>query len=168
MLWHEYGKGAEPHKPPFDGKAHISGQNLFVSAYHGFATLGNEHTPAPMPFEKFPPYAIELMDGTRNAGRLVIPVKVTIAEGLDAGRYRLLAKLQLTKPGKGKHPGLLRNFLANAQCGSEEVKIIVPDYVGIWRLDLDEYQVHGLFVLLDAVTDYRSQEQPYSTIVKAI
>ena len=35
MLWHEYGKGAEPHKPPFDGKAHISGQNLFVSAYHG-------------------------------------------------------------------------------------------------------------------------------------
>ena len=33
-VWHEYGKGALSHKPPFDGTSHISGQNLFVSAYH--------------------------------------------------------------------------------------------------------------------------------------
>ena len=32
MIWHEYGKEAVPHKPPFDNQAHISGQNLFVSA----------------------------------------------------------------------------------------------------------------------------------------
>lgn len=38
----------EPHRPPFDHKAYISGQNLFVSAYHGFATPGNEHVPSPI------------------------------------------------------------------------------------------------------------------------
>ena len=45
LKWIEYETTAEPHRPPFDHKAHISGNNLFVSAYHGFALMGNEHTP---------------------------------------------------------------------------------------------------------------------------
>ena len=39
-LWNKYARPVISHKPPYDNKAHISGQNLFVSAYHGFARLG--------------------------------------------------------------------------------------------------------------------------------
>lgn len=49
-LWNSYETTAEPHRPPFDRKAHISGNNLFVSAYHGFALMGNEHAPTTQPF----------------------------------------------------------------------------------------------------------------------
>lgn len=37
-------------------------------------------------------------------------------------RYRLLAKLQLTEPGKGRHPGLLRNYLADANCDAAQIR----------------------------------------------
>ena len=167
-VWYGYAEEAVPHKPPFDNKAYISGQNLFVSAYHGFATLGNEHIPTPQRFVKFPPYAIQLLDAVKEGSSLVIQTVVTIHPGLDVGRYRLLAKLQLTKPGKGRHPGLLRNFLADENCGNNPVRVVVPDYAGVWGLDLDEYQIHGRFILLDTVTGYRSQAQELSTIVKAV
>ena len=165
--WHELGKEAEPHKPPFDKKAHISGQNLFVSAYHGFATLGKEHVPTPQRFVKFPPFAVCLANAIKQDGNLVIPAAVAIPSAWEASRYRLLAKLLLDVPGKGKHPGRLKNYLADRLCGSGDVFIVVPDYAFIWGRDLDEYQVHAKFVLLDSVTGYRSQELEYSTIVKA-
>ena len=41
-------------------QAHISGQNLFVSAYHGFFTLGDEHVPEPQRFDSIPPFAVKL------------------------------------------------------------------------------------------------------------
>lgn len=65
-----------PHKPPFDNKAHISGQNLFVSAYHGFTTLGNEHIPVLQRFVKFPPFAVCLANAVKQDGNLVIPAAV--------------------------------------------------------------------------------------------
>lgn len=34
-------------RPPYAPKTSISGYNLFVSAYHGFAKLGNEHVSSP-------------------------------------------------------------------------------------------------------------------------
>lgn len=116
-VWNKYAEEVIPHKPPFDGKARISGQNLFVSAYHGFTTLGDEHAPMPQRFVEFPPFAVRLGDFTASDGTLSVPAVVTIAEGLDAGRYRLLAKLQLTEPGKGRNPGLMRNYLADRNCG---------------------------------------------------
>ena len=35
LRWEPYAKVVEPHRPPFDHKARISGNNLFISAYHG-------------------------------------------------------------------------------------------------------------------------------------
>ncbi len=166
-IWNKLATQVEPHRPPFDHKAHITGQNLFVSAYHGFATLGNEHTPEPQPFEYFPPFAIQLQDAAKSAGRLIVPASVTIASGLDAGRYRLLVKVQLTEPGKGKHPGRMRNILADRNCDCSPVSLIINDYVGIWGLDLKEYQVYARPLLLDTVTGYRSQLQEYSTCLRA-
>ena len=166
-IWNAYGMEAISHKPPYDNKAHISGQNLFVSAYHGFATFGNEHVPVPQRPVSFPPFAAQMEGAVKVNGALVIRLNVTIHHGLNAGRYWMLCKIQLTEPGKGKHPGYQRNFLADTHCGSDEINVIVPGYAGIWGLDLDEFQVHARFVLLDTVTGYRSQEHLYSTILRA-
>ena len=46
-VWNVLATPVVSHRPPFDGNGRISGQNLFVSAYHGFYTLGNEHIPTP-------------------------------------------------------------------------------------------------------------------------
>jgi hypothetical protein len=108
--------GVEPHRPPFDHKAWISGYNLFVSAFHGFATLGNEHVPVPEPFEKFPAFRVEVIMASSQGGSLFLRVAVSLDDASMAIRYQLLAKLQLTAPGRGRKPGLLRNFLADRPC----------------------------------------------------
>ncbi len=167
QVWNSLAEDVEPHRPPFDHKAFISGQNLFVSAYHGFATLGNEHVPSPVPFEKFPPFAVKLGDAVVADGRLMIPAVVTLGGRQDPDRYRLLAKIQLAEPGRGCHPGLMRNFLADGSCGDDAVSIVIPGYADIWGLRLDSYQVHVRFILLDTVTGYRSQYQQGTCLVKA-
>ena len=165
LEWNRLSFEVEPHRPPFDHLAHISGQNLFVSAYHGFFTLGNEHVPEPQRFESFPPYAIELSSATAVDGTLVIPVSVILGVEPSPERYRLLAKLQLTEPGRGCHPGMLRNYLADEPCGSDPVIVRIPDYVSRAGAALNEYQVHGRFILLDTVTGYRSQYHKKSFLV---
>ena len=119
----------EPHRPPFDHLAHISGQNLFVSAYHGFFTLGNEHLPKPQRFDSFPPFAIKLSDAADDNVTLAIPMSVVLGVEPAAERYRLLAKLQVTEPDRGCHPGMFRNYLADEPCGSDPVHVRIPEYV---------------------------------------
>ena len=53
LRWESFARDVEPHRPPFDHLDRISSNNLFISAYHGFATLGREHVPTPVPFEAF-------------------------------------------------------------------------------------------------------------------
>lgn len=43
LLWNRLAVDVESHRPPFDHQAYVSGNNLFVSVYHGFVTLGWEH-----------------------------------------------------------------------------------------------------------------------------
>ena len=161
-VWNGYGVEAVPHKPPFDNKAHISGQNLFVSAYHGFAILGNEHIPLPQRFEKFPPFAVDVTGAVKENGDLIISVSVTMSEEFDCSRYHLLSKIQLVEPWRGRNPGLMRNYLADADCNVQNVHIVIPGYAGVWDLDLEEYMVHAMFILLDNKTGYRSQAHPAS------
>ena len=157
LVWNTLAEDVEPHRPPFDHKANISDQNLFVSAYHGFYTLGNGHLP--VPFDNFPPYSIDLRDAHVESGILVIPAVVVLGGEENPGRYRLLAKLQLATPGKGCHTGMLRDYLADASCDSSVVHIRVPDYASIIGSGSNTCQVHGRFILLDNVTGYRSQYQ---------
>ena len=166
-IWHEYGKGALSHRPPFDGTSHISGQNLFVSAYHGFYTLGNEHAPTPQPFTPFPIDALEFLCCERpSPDDLILRFKLTFENCPSPERYHLLLKLQLTIPGKGKKPGLMRNFLASAPCaaGDSTVEFLIRNYRDIWGLDLPEYQVHCRYILLDRQTGYRNIYTPLSFI----
>lgn len=46
-LWNSLAVVVPSHRPPFKKDHHITGHNLFVSAYHGFSQLGNEHILSP-------------------------------------------------------------------------------------------------------------------------
>ena len=163
LQWNALVWNVEPHRPPFDHSTRISGYNLFVSAYHGFATLGNEHIPVPRAFEKFPPFAVEVGGASVVEGLIVLPVSVFIAAAFVPERYRLLAKIQLTAPGKGRNPGKMRNVLADRPCGSSSVNLFIDP--SICGLNLQQYQVHARFILLDTVTGYRSQYHQQSFLI---
>lgn len=165
LIWNKYAEPVISHKPPYDNTAHISGQNLFVSAYHGFTTLGNEHTPEPQPYDSFPVYAAEFASSAVvDARHLRLRFRVWFEDCPSPERYHLLLKLQLTKPGGGKNRGKMRNFLALAHCraGDSTVDFLIRNYRAIWGLDLPEYQAHCRYVLLDRQTGYRNIERPLS------
>ena len=167
LIWNSLAEPVISHRPPFDNTAHISGYNLFVSAYHGFYTLGNEHTPEPQPWEKFPIDALEFISCVRpNSDDLLLRFRLTFEDCPSPERYHLLLKLQLTNPGRGKKPGKMRNFLALDPCsaGDSTAEILVKNYRDIWGLDLPEYQAHCKYQLLDRQTGYRNIETPFSFI----
>ena len=159
LIWNSFAEPVISHQPPFDNTAHISGHNLFVSAYHGFYTLGDEHVPTPQPWEKFPVYAVEFLSCDRpTPDDLRLHFNVTFENCERPDRYQLLFKLQLTKSGGGKNKGKMRNFLSVAPCsaGDSTVDLLIPDYRAIWDLDLPAYQVHCWYLLLDRQTGYRN------------
>lgn len=163
--WNANAVGVVSHRPPFDGKSGISGYNLFVSAYHGFATLGDEHVPSPAPWTNFPVFAVPGVDSVSAFGDdLLINFKVMMEETVEAGRYWLLTKLHLTKPGGGKDDGKLRNFLASSAChpGESIVQVEVLDYLNIWDTELSAYTVHCRYLLIDGNTGYRGQYRQMS------
>jgi len=163
LQWEPFARLVEPHRPPFDHLAYISGNNLFVSAYHGFATLGDEHVPVPAPFELFPPYLVKIQGASAIDGDLVIRLQLEVEDPEE--RYRLLCKIYLTRPRAGRNPGKLRNYLAVGAAGGQ-LSVTIPDYVSVSGLDLPAYQVHGRFILLDTKTGYRSQYLAVSGIVE--
>ena len=157
LQWNAIAMSVSPHRPPFDGLAHITGHNLFVSAYHGFAQTGDEHIPEPAPWRKFPPFSVELAGCEDVEGVLVIRFRVNMPQESEPSRYRLHTKIQLTAPGRGKRPGYMRMFVADGNCGGNEsiAKVRVPDYKSVWGLDLTSYTMHCRLTLIDTVTGYR-------------
>jgi hypothetical protein len=159
-LWNKYARPVISHKPPFDNKGGISGQNLFVSSYHGFARLGDEHVPDPMPWEGFPPYALQSICGVMvEEDVLMLDFNVWLDEYAEDDRYQILARIQLAKPGGGRNVGKMRTFLALMPCraGESLTGFGLVNYIDIWGLDLPAYTVHIRHVLLDRRSGYRSQ-----------
>ena len=157
--WNSCAVGVQSHRPPFDGKSGISGYNLFVSAYHGFARLGNEHIPVPTPWENFPVYVVDGVSVVgKEEGVLRLGFHILMPEDVEAGRYWLYTRVQLAKPGGGVRPGLMRNYLATTGCpaGKSVVEVEVPDYVGTWDLDLPAYRAHFRYRLIDSRLGYRN------------
>ncbi|MBQ5984104.1 MAG: hypothetical protein IJL56_03920 [Bacteroidales bacterium] len=157
-LWNTYETTAEPHRPPFDHKAHISGNNLFVSAYHGFALMGNEHAPAAQPFQAPPPFIVTFDCVTVEAGKLRLAVDAHVSQNATPKRYRLYARLRLTNPGKGYGVREMRGFLAEGDC-SRLMSITIPGYTEIWNLSDERFQIQAMCILLDSETGFRSQYQ---------
>ncbi len=170
LRWNEYAKDAPSHRPPFDKTAHITGHNLFVSAYHGFAQIGNEHIPEPKEWRPFPVVHIEFVSAveTDDGGTLRINFKVLMADGCDAGRYRLHLRMQLTSPRSGVRPGFMRTFIAEENVASNdgyEASVLVEDYKAIWGLSLPEYQVHCRYSLIDTASGYRNNHRKMSFLM---
>ena len=163
-VWNAYGAEVEPHRPPFDHLAWISGQNLFVSAYHGFYSFGREHVPEPVPFESFPPFALQALGASDVEGKLELRFSVSGLEFVDGARYWLYGTFKVLRPGKGNDGRISkRTVLATGSCVSSFVVMMVPDWLDVWPEveGLPVVQVLGDFVLLDEVTGYRSQKHPY-------
>ena len=159
LLWNDLAEEVEPHRPPFDHKAYISGNNLFVSAYHGFVTLGNEHVPEPQAFVKFPPYALEFVSGAVDGDDLRLTFRCFVCGVDHPERYRVLNRLHLTSPGGCINPGKMRNVLALQDCPAPGgvIDFVIPDYKNFSHLDLSRYQINCRHRLLDNVTGYRNQ-----------
>jgi len=159
--WFAHARNVTAHRPPFLKENHISGYNLFVSAYHGFATLGNEHVPSPARFESFPPFHAAFVSAqvVENTD-LQLRFSLFVGDSEHPLRYRALGKIQLVGPGKGCHPGKLRNFLSvEVSPDPQNPRIIlftIPDYRPLWDLDLPAYTLHMRYLLLDKQTGYRN------------
>lgn len=149
----------QSHRPPFRKDHHISGHNLFVSAYHGFSQLGNEHVPVPRAYEELPIFTCEFDSVDVEGGTdLSIKLRTKLEGNVDPTRYRVAVRLQLANPGAGRQPGYLRSFIASGNCTSSDclVEIYVPNYREIWNLDLPSYQVHMRYLMIDSETGYRN------------
>ena len=158
LQWNAIAASVRPHRPPFDGSAHITGHNLFVSAYHGFAQLGDEHIPTPMARRAFPQFSVEMAGCEAVEGVLVVRFRVRMPLETEPARYRLHTKMQLTTPEGGKRPGYMRVFVAEGNCTSSDgiAEVRVPDYKSLWNLDLTSYLMHCRLSLIDTVTGYRN------------
>ena len=80
LQWNELAKSVPSHRPPYNEQHHISGFNLFVSAYHGFAQLGREHVPVPQPYPLFPISHLQLLQIDAGGHRLKHNLIVYIEE----------------------------------------------------------------------------------------
>jgi hypothetical protein len=158
-IWNSLAVSVHSHRPPFKKDHHISGHNLFVSAYHGFAQLGDEHIPEPQAYEEFRVFVCEYDSATvENGTDLRLNLRVRFKGNVNPARYRLAVRIQLTRPGAGRQPGYLRSFVASGNCTSEDcfAEVVIPGYRDIWDLDLESYQVHLRYFLIDSWTGYRN------------
>ena len=102
--------------------------------------------------------------GTAAAGTLQIRWNLEMED--SESRYRLLTKIQLGRPGRGWNTGALRNYLAEGTANDAAVTTRIPDYVSVYGLDLQTYQVHARCILLDTKTGYRSQFLAVSGVIE--
>ena len=158
LQWRELAKSVPSHRPPYDNNHHISGYNLFVSAYHGFAQLGNEHVPAPQPFPDFPSAALEVLEIIPGAETATIRCRLTLADTVHPERWHLSARIQLTAPGVGCDPGKMRSCMAthsglittDQNTCSREITFTAAANISV------PIQAHIRYRLLDEVTGYRN------------
>ena len=149
LQWRGLAKSVPSHRPPFDNSHHISGYNLFVSAYHGFAQLGNEHVPQPQPFPQFPSAALELLQIIPGSGVATLRCRLTLTDTVHPERWHLSARIQLTAPVVGCDPSKMRNFMG-IRYQNNEIVFNVP------RSNIEDYNVYLRYRLIDEVTVYRN------------
>ena len=151
LQWRELAKSVPSHRPPYDDNHHISGYNLFVSAYHGFAQLGREHIPVPQPYPLFPISHLQLLqiDSAGSSGTVSLRCRLTLQNTDNPARWHVSARIQLTAPGVGCDPGKMRSCMAT-HLSDTEIAFTVPN------LGLEDYKVHIRYRLIDEVTGYRN------------
>ena len=158
LQWNEYAKVVPSHRPPYNEKHHISGFNLFVSAYHGFAQLGGEHVPEPQSFPQFPPSSLELLQITHCGGIATLRCRLKLADNVYPERWHVSARIQLAPPGVGYDPGKMRSYMG-IRNQNNEIVFLVP------HPDTEDYQVNLRYRLIDSVTGYRNNWHKLSNTI---
>ena len=151
LQWNHYAKSVPSHRPPYDSNHHISGYNLFVSAYHGFTQLGNEHVPVPQPYPLFPISHLQLLqiDSRTSSETVSLRCRITLQNTDNSTRWHVSAKIQLTVPGVGCDPGKMRTYMG-IRCSDNVIVFNVPSQ------GTEDYQVHLRYRLIDVITGYRN------------
>lgn len=161
--WRKLAIGVAAHRPPFGDGNHISGYNLFVSAYHGFAQLGNEHEPVPRSFEPFPIFSLDFVGCLMSSlFDMKLRFRLTLCGTDEPSRYRVLGKIQIETPGVGRNPGKMRNYMSESIPTGTVCEIVFN--VPRKRFDIDMFQLHVKYLLLDTQTGYRSQYHSMSAL----
>ena len=157
LEWNALAKSVKSRRLPADPSCHICGYNLFMSAYHGLACIGDERVPEPQPLPNFPVVCLELLSAAvLNSTDLQISFRIYSDKIRD--RFRIIGKIQLTTPGYGCHCGKLRNHIGTVT-EDGQVTFTIQNYTATSGLDLKEYQVHIRYFLIDADSGHRSKEQ---------
>lgn len=164
--WNENAKTVPSHRPPYDHNHHITGHNLFVSAYHGFAQMGNEHLPQPAVYPRFPETKITSVSGRIvGSSNLKIDCRILLLDCTDPHRFRFAARIQLTRPGGGLNQSLMRSFMGNTVAWTQVqggygilVSFLVPENKNIWNLNWHESTFHLYGQLIDTQTGYRGNK----------
>lgn len=173
-IWRRYAIGVTPHRPPFLKDSHISGYNLFVSAYHGFAQLGMERVPEPAPFPAFPQFHLTPVSASVDGNATVcLCCDLQVWNVQDPDRYRLSARIQLTAPGRGCNPGHMRTYLAQTisvrrfrdYCTVRVSFVITPSD---FRMNGNgaEVQIYLRYRLIDTITGYRNDFRSTSSLLE--
>lgn len=157
LQWNSLAKGVLSKRPPFNNSTHISGYNLFVSAYHGLATIGNERIPLPKPVPQFPEIYLEYRSAEVSSNGSLEIIFIITPEGKQLQDYFLLGKLQLTKPGHRPNTGLYRNYKADLLSieGCKIAKFTINEITNL-DFDVDSCSLHIKYCLIDANTGYRT------------
>ena len=161
LEWNALARTVRSKRPPFNTSTHISGYNLFMSAYHGLACIGDERIPEPQPIPDFPVIHLTLVSATvTNETDLQISFRIT-GDTIPLN-MRIIGKLQLTAPGYSPHRGKFRNYVGTVDY-DDHVTFTVPDFKAVSGVELQEYQVYMRYFLIDADSGHRSEEAPLST-----
>ena len=158
LQWNEYARVVPSHRPPYNEPHHISGFNLFVSAYHGFAQLGREHVPVPQPFPQFPSADLELLQIIPGTEVATLHCRLTLADTVNPERWHLTARIQLTALGVGCKPGLMRSYIPDS-VNPISVRQSTTTRALIFTVtapSLIAYQAHIRYRLIDTITGYRN------------
>lgn len=160
LEWNALAKSVKSKRPPFNTSSHISGYNLFMSAYHGLACIGEERVPEPRPLPDFPVVCLELASAAVLNGT-DLQISFRINGDTISNRLRIIGKIQLTAPGYGCHRGKLRNNIGTIN-DDGQVIFTIRNYKDASGLNLNEYQMHLRYLLIDAESGHRSREQSLS------
>ena len=157
LEWNALAKSVKSKRLPAEPSCHISGYNLFMSAYHGLACIGDERVPEPQPLPAFPIVCLDLTSATL-INNIDLQLTFRITTGYISDTLIIIAKIQLSAPALSSHKGKLRNYIGT-RTNDDHVSFIIPDYRTVSGLDLKEYQVHARYLLIDSKSGHRSIEQ---------
>ena len=160
LEWNALAKSVRSKRLPADVSCHISGYNLFMSAYHGLACIGDERIPEPKPLPNFPVIHLEY-SSTAILNNTDLQISFRITTGHIPDNLRIIAKIQLTASGLSSHRGRFRNHVGTKD-DNNHVSFTIHDYRTVSGLDLNEYQVHLRHLLIDSNSGHRSKETPLS------